>query len=198
MVTHAKSSSVLRADARRNADRIRAAAVAVFGERGLSVPLEDVAAAARVSKATIFNRFGGRIGLIDSVIDELVAEELMDLIERVREVPDVGDRICAYVAGLRDLQYRRPAVNGVLLRRFPDSEALMDLCRAGEVFHGELVTEGHAVGVLADGFTATDFHALATDNALALEHGVRPTRGDYDRRTAFVLGGICRSAPLSS
>lgn len=189
-MTDAETSAALRSDARRNADRIRVAALRVFGERGLSAPLEDVAAAAGVSKATIFNRFGGRIGLIDAVIDELVAGELIDVIERVRAVPDVGERICAYVIALRDLQYRLSAVNGVLLQQFPDSEALMDLCRTGEAFHSELVTQGHAAGVLADGFAARDFHALATDNGLALEHGVRPSRADYDRRTAFVLAGI--------
>ncbi|WP_025272275.1 TetR/AcrR family transcriptional regulator [Haloglycomyces albus] len=193
-MTDTDTPSILRADARRNIDRIRTAAVTVFGERGLSAPLEDVAAAARVSKATIFNRFGGRIGLIDAVIDELAAKELMDVIERMRAVPDVGTRIRAYVGALRDLQYRLSAVNGVLLQQFPDSEALMDLCHTGEAFHSELVAEGHAAGVLADGFTARDFQALATDNALALEHGGRPSRADYDRRTVFVLDGICRSA----
>lgn len=198
MMAAAETSSALRADARRNADRIRSAAMGLFDERGLSVPLEEVAAAARVSKATIFNRFGGRIGLIDAVIEDLVAQELMDLIERVRAVPDVRERICAYVGGLRDLQYRRSAVNGVLLQQFPDSESLMALCHTGEAFHSELVAQGQAAGVLADGFTASDFHALATDNALALEHGVRPPRVDYDRRTVFVLGGICPSAQLSA
>lgn len=51
------------------------------------------------------------------------------------------------------------AVNGVLLSQFPDSAALMDLCRTGEAFHSELVTQG---------------------------------------RTAYVLGGICRSAQRST
>lgn len=193
-MTDADAPPALRADARRNIDRIHAAAVGVFGERGLSVPLEEVAAAAGVSKATIFNRFGGRIGLIDAVIDELVATELLDVVDRAREVEAVDERIRAYVGALRDLQYRAPAANGVLLQQFPDSEALMDLCRAGEAFHGELVAQGHAAGVLADGFTAHDFHALTIDNALALEHGGRPSRADYDRRTAFILGGICRPA----
>lgn len=188
----AATPPTLRSDARRNVERIRAAAVEVFRERGLTASLEDVAVAAHVSKATIFNRFGGRIGLIDVVLDELVATEMMDVIERVRAVPDVGNRIRAYVGALRDLQYRLPAVNGVLLRQFPDSDALMNLCHAGEAFHRELVAQGHAARLLADGFTARDFHALTIDNALALEHGGRPPRADYDRRTAFVLGGIVR------
>ncbi|GEK81399.1 TetR/AcrR family transcriptional regulator [Agrococcus baldri] len=193
-MTASGAPPTLRSDARRNVDRIRVAAAEVFRARGLSAPLEDVAVAAGVSKATIFNRFGGRIGLIDAVIDDLVAKELKGVIEQARAVPDVGERIRVYVGALRELQYRLPAVNGVLLRQFPDSGSLMDLCRTGEAFHGELVAQGHAAGILADGFTAHDLHALTIDNALALEHGGRPPRADYDRRTAFVLDGIRRPA----
>ncbi|AXK46553.1 TetR/AcrR family transcriptional regulator [Brachybacterium saurashtrense] len=188
------ASSNLRADARRNVELIRAAAVEVFRERGLSAPLEDVASAARVSKATIFNRFGGRLGLIDSVIDAVVAAELLSTIDDARSIGGIGMRVRAYVRALRDLQYSLPAVNDVLLQEFPESEPLMALCRAGDAFHAELVTEGHAAGILAPGMTAGDFQALAMDNATALKHGrFRPSREEYDRRTGFVLGGICRS-----
>jgi len=182
----------LRADARRNIELIRAAAVRIFRAQGLSAPLEDVAAEARVSKATIFNRFGGRVGLIDSVIDEVVASELLSLIEEARSTRTIRERVRAYVHAIRALQYASPAVNDVLLQGFPDSEPLMALCHAGDAFHGELVAEGHAAGVLAPGLTADDFRAMATDNALALKYGrTRPSRDDYDRRTDLILGGIC-------
>lgn len=184
--------SMLRADARRNVELIRAAALEVFRERGLSAPLEDVAAAARVSKATIFNRFGGRVGLIDSVIDDVVAVELLGVIDEARSIAGIRERLSAYVRAIRNLQYSLPAVNDVLLQEFPDSEPLMALCRAGQAFHGELAADGHAAGILADGVTADDFQMLAMDNALALKHGrVRPSPEDYDRRTRLVLGGIC-------
>jgi AcrR family transcriptional regulator len=196
-MTGTRSSPTLRTDARRNADRIRVAAAQVFRERGLAVPLEEVAAAARVSKATIFNRFGGRVGLIDAVLDDVVAAELRSVIDEARSVADVRERIRSYVGAIRDLQYRLPAVNDVLLQEFPDSEQLMALCHVGGAFHDDLVAEGRAAGVLADGFTPGDFQALTLDNALALKHGGRPSRADYDRRTAFVLGGICRSAESS-
>lgn len=189
------SSSTLRADARRNADSIRAAAIKVFRERGLAVPLEDVAAAAHVSKATIFNRFGGRVGLIDSVIDEVVAVELLSAIEDARSVADIRERITAYVRAVRGLQYSLPAVNDVLLQQFPNSEPLMALCHAGDAFHEELIADGHAAGILAEGVMPDDLRALAMDNALALKHGrVRPSREDYDRRTSFILGGLCHPA----
>lgn len=186
------SSSPLRADARRNVDAIHAAAVRVFRERGFSVPLEDIAAAARVSKATIFNRFGGRVGLIDAVIDEVVAVELLSAIDEARSIEGVRERVITYVRAIRNLQHSLPAVNDVLVQEFPDSEPLMALCRAGDAFHCELVADGHAAGVLADGVTAGDFQMLTIDNALALKHGrTRPTRADYDRRTELILGGIC-------
>ena len=38
--------------------------------------------------------------------------------------------------------------------------------------------------------TAGDLHALVVDNALALKHGERPPRADYDRRTSYLLDGI--------
>lgn len=191
MVSSTGSSPGLRSDARRNVERIHIAAVEAFREQGLAVPLEEIAAAARVSKATIFNRLGGRVGLIDAVIGDVVAGELRGVIDDARSVAGARERICFYVRAIRDLQYRLPAVNDVLLQEFPDSEKLMALCHAGGAFHETLVAEGHAAGVLAQGLTPDDFHALTLNNALALKYGGLPSKPDYDRRTAFVLGGIC-------
>ncbi|RSN54409.1 TetR family transcriptional regulator [Amycolatopsis sp. WAC 04182] len=192
-MTSTRSTPTLRADARRNADRIRVAAVKVFRDQGLSAPLEEVAATAHVSKATIFNRFGGRAGLIDAVIDDVVATELSGIVDDTRSVTGVPERIRHYVRAIRDLQYRLPVVNDVLLQEYPESERLMDLCHLAGGIHDDLVEEGHAAGVLAHGFTPEDFHGMTIDNALVLKHGVRPSRADYDRRTGFVLDGICRS-----
>lgn len=183
----------LRADARRNTSQIRLAALDAFRDRGLSVPLEEVARAAGVSKATIFNRFGGRIGLIEAVIEEVVAKELHRIIKETRSVSDPGERIACYITAIRDLQFRRPAVNDVLLQDFPPSDQLMEICRAAYEIYDELVADGHASGVLRPEFTRDDLHALIVDNALALKHGSRSGRADYDRRTGFVLGGVLQT-----
>lgn len=84
----ATSATSLRADAARNVAQIRAAAIAAFHGRGLGTPLEEIAAAAGVSKATIYNRFGGRQGLIDAVIEELVGAEMRTIMERARQPGD--------------------------------------------------------------------------------------------------------------
>ena len=181
----------LRADAQRNTAQIRLAALDAFRERGLGVPLEDVAKAAGVSKATIFNRFGGRVGLIETVIEEVVSHELDRIIEQTRSVPDARDRIAYYITAIRDLQYRRPAVNDVLLQEFPHSQQLMDICRSAGEIYDELIADGQRSGVLRADFTRDDLHALIVDNALALKNGSTPQRADYDRRTNFVLHGVC-------
>ncbi|WP_092979490.1 TetR/AcrR family transcriptional regulator [Actinopolyspora lacussalsi] len=187
----------LRADARRNSEQIRSAAIGAFQGRGLTVPLEEVARAAGVSKATIFNRFGGRVGLIEAVIEEVVATELFAVIDHTRTIEDVGERIAYYLTALRDLQYRQPAVNDVLLQSYPHSRQLMEICRVGSEVNDELVAAGRESGALRAEFTASDLHALVVDNALALKHGGLPARDDYDRRTTYLLDGIRGHQPAA-
>ncbi|GAA1029838.1 MULTISPECIES: TetR/AcrR family transcriptional regulator [Amycolatopsis] len=184
------AESRLRADARRNSEQIRTAAIGAFQGRGLTVPLEEVAKAAGVSKATIFNRFGGRIGLIEAVVEEVVATELFAVIDRMRTVVDIGERVGCYVTALRDLQYRQPSVNDVLLQTYPNSPQLMEICRVGGEANEELVAAARAAGAVRPEFTAGDLHAFVVETALALKHGERPPRDAYDRRTVYFLNGI--------
>ena len=117
----ATSATRLRADAARNVAQIRAAAIAAFHGRGLGTPLAEIAAAAGVSKATIYNRFGGRQGLIDAVIEELVGAEMHAILDRARQPGDSWERLATYITDLRDLQYREPAAVDVHLMTYPGS-----------------------------------------------------------------------------
>jgi AcrR family transcriptional regulator len=64
----------LRADARENRDRILEAARALFSERGLDVPMREVARRAEVGPATLYRRFPTKQALIDDAFaDELRA-----------------------------------------------------------------------------------------------------------------------------
>lgn len=183
----------LRADAQRNLEQIRSAAISAFEGKGLTVSLDDVAKAAGVSRATISNRFGGRVGLIEALIEEIVARELFSVIDHARSINDADDRIVYYLTAIRDLQYRKPAFNDVLLQTFPHSQQLMDICRVGSEANEEFVAAARYSNSLRPEFTAHDLHALVVDNALALKHGDQPPREDYDRRTTYLLDGIRKS-----
>src|SRR5689334_23961309 len=64
----------LRADARRNRQRIVEGACAVFRERGLDVPLEEIADRAGVGIATLYRRFPTREELIAAVFEAQLLE----------------------------------------------------------------------------------------------------------------------------
>jgi AcrR family transcriptional regulator len=180
----------LRADAARNVAQIRAAAIAAFHGRGLGTPLAEIAAAAGVSKATIYNRFGGRQGLIDAVIEELVGAEMQAIIDRARQPGDPWDRLASYVTDVRDLQYREPAAVDVHLMSYPGSAQVAAQWNAGRETGIALVERAHEAGVLRADFTPDDLYQALVANGLALRHRPKPERADYDRRGRFLLDSL--------
>jgi AcrR family transcriptional regulator len=180
----------LRADAARNVAQIRAAAIAAFHGRGLDTPLEEIATAAGVSKATIYNRFGGRAGLIDAVIEKLVAAEMHAIMDKALQVADPWQAIATYVTDRRDLQYREPAFTDALLMTYPESGQLAAIATAAIDMTTGLVQRSHDAGVIHRDFTAGDLYYADVANGLALRRLPRPARQDYDRRTRFFLDSL--------
>jgi AcrR family transcriptional regulator len=180
----------LRADAARNVAQIRHAALAAFRGRGLTTPLAQIAAAAGVSKATIYNHFGGRDGLIDAVIEELVATELRAAMTRARQTDDPWERLHDWVLSRRDLQYREPAFTDVMLGSHPNSQVLPELASQVARMTTETVRSAHASGVLRRDLTAADLFWADAANGLALRELRRPRRSDYDRRTRQFIDSL--------
>jgi AcrR family transcriptional regulator len=156
----------------------------------LDTPLEEIAAAAGVSKATIYNRFGGRAGLIDAVIGKLVAADMYAIMDKALRVADPWQAIGTYVTDRRDLQYREPAFTDALLMTYPDSGQLAAIARAAIDMTTGLVQRCHDAGVIRPDFTVGDLYYVDVANGLALRKLPRPARQDYDRRTRFFLDGL--------
>src|SRR5689334_2267720 len=112
----------LRADARRNLERIGTAAAEAFHAHGLDAPLEDIARSAGVSVGTIYHRFGSREGLLDAVVAEIARTKLDTAIAAVTgNTP--WDRFASYVLALGENQAADPAFNDVVSRRYPKAAA---------------------------------------------------------------------------
>lgn len=184
------AAGALRADAARNVTQIRAAAITAFRGRGLDTPLEQIAAAAGVSKGTIYARFGGRAGLIDALIGELVATQMYAIIDNAQQVRDPWERVTTYVIARRELQYREPAFTDALLMTYPDSPQLVALANKATEATEELIRQGRSAGVIRSEFTAGDLYYADVANGLALRTGTKPSLADYDRRTRFFLDGL--------
>ncbi|MFD6141904.1 TetR/AcrR family transcriptional regulator [Promicromonospora sp. NPDC060271] len=183
----------LRADAQRNVEGIRLAALDVFRANGLNTPLDAVARAAGVSKGTIYHRFGGRQGLIDAVVDELVAERITGIITAVRAIDDPVERFESYLRQIWLLQYDEPAANDVLLRSMPASGAVNALCERANENAARLLADAQATGKVRADLTAEDVWLLVWERGIIARACAEQPREGYSRRSEFTLRGL-RSA----
>src|SRR5712664_2732243 len=76
-----------RADARRNRERVLAAAEAVFAESGVKTPVEEVARRAGVGVGTVCRNFPTKQALIEAVVGAMY-ESLIQEVEVARADPD--------------------------------------------------------------------------------------------------------------
>ena len=179
-----------RADARRNIEGIRRAALDVFRAGGLTTPLEEVARAAGVSKGTIYHRFGSRRGLIDAVVDDLVAERIQGIVADVEALDDPLDRFEQFLLRMWMLQYDEPAANDVLIRALPDSGRLTALCDRAARFGSELLHDAQAAGLIRPDLTPDDVNYLILERGLVVHACGVQSRADYERRLDFLLHGL--------
>ncbi|WP_086785525.1 TetR/AcrR family transcriptional regulator, partial [Crossiella equi] len=78
----------LRADAARNLERIIGAARDLFREGRFDASLEEIAARAKVSPATLYRRFASRVELLSAVMMAHSTPALRAAAERARQVED--------------------------------------------------------------------------------------------------------------
>src|SRR5215216_6625186 len=89
-------SPALRADARRNRDRLIAAAREAFAERGAEASLDDIARRAGVGPGTLYRHFPTRLTLIEAVYRdgvEALCAEARDLMSS----PSPGEALATWL-----------------------------------------------------------------------------------------------------
>jgi AcrR family transcriptional regulator len=90
----------LRADARRNRDKVLRAARDAFAASGYGVPLDEIAAMAGVGPGTVYRHFPSKEDLFEAV----VAARLRDLIDTARGLaddPDPGQAFFGFLGRFR-------------------------------------------------------------------------------------------------
>ena len=104
----------LRADARRNRERVLAAARRAFAEQGYAVPLDEIAAAAGVGPGTVYRHFPTKEALFEAVS----VANIQDLAAEARARAEAADPDLAF-AGFLD----RVAEQALAKRDLPDALA---------------------------------------------------------------------------
>jgi AcrR family transcriptional regulator len=178
----------MRADALRNRDRLTTAAAELFTERGVDVPLEEIARRAGVSIGTLYNHFPNRGALLDAVLPERLAE-----IDRLAEAsmadPDPWRGFAGFLDGLFAIQARDRSMNEAISRRPVGAVDVAAECgRTGGVLDS-VVRRARETGVLRPDFGSDDLATLvwAMSKVIAMSDG---DAAIWRRHLGFVLDGL--------
>jgi AcrR family transcriptional regulator len=148
-----------RADARRNYEKVLAAAREAFAEGGESTALEEIARRAGVGIGTLYRHFPNRQALLEALyvgeVDDLcrVAAEL-DGTDPWEALSRWSERFIAYMA-------TKQALAGELLNYLDRENELFKTCRGSLFAAGEpLLARAQAMGVVRPDVTIGDFIQL--------------------------------------
>lgn len=180
----------VRADARRNIERLAEAAAEVFGEQGLRAPLEAIARRAGVSTGTIYNRFGSREALIDAVVPALVGSRLEEAAGQALSCEDAWEGFVRYVGAVCELQASNMALNDLISRDFPVSDTLNGVCHVAQEQSARIIARAKADGSLRKDFTDQDLLFVFWSNAVLVRFTAQAAPGAWRRSLAFTLDGL--------
>jgi AcrR family transcriptional regulator len=178
----------MRADAARNRQQLITAATDLFAERGVDVPLDEIARRAGVSIGTLYNHFPSRGALLDAVLPDWGAE-VDRLAEAALADADPWHGFAGFMAGLFDLQARNPPMNDAISRTPAGPVDVASECgRAGGVL-ASVVKRAREAGVLRPDFCAADLATMigAMSKVIAMSSGDDEV---WRRHLGFLLDGL--------
>ena len=172
----------LRADARRNRDRVLEAARTSFGAEGSDVSLDEVARRAGVGAGTVYRHFPTKEALFEAVVFDRM-EELVEEACALSDDPDPGRAFSSFVERLaREGARKRDLVEALAhdgihlqLGESPIVRALTDVL-------AELLCRAQRAGAVRSDISVDDVMAVLTGAAYAICH----SRAD-DERTRRLL-----------
>jgi AcrR family transcriptional regulator len=170
----------MRADARRNRERLLAAARDVFVDQGPDAPLDAISAAAEVGIGTLYRRFPDRRALVRAVVIDVLGLAAEEARLALTEEPDAFQALARYLH--RALDLRISAVMPALLDQMPpDDEEIASIRTRSWGLFQQLVDRAHAAGTLRADATFADIGLLLVRLARPLPG---PIPRDLDNRLA--------------
>ena len=104
----------LRADARRNLERVLDAAAEAFAASGPAASIDEIARAAGVGHGTVFRRFPTKDDLMYAVIERHVAQ-MRSIAEEALESDDPGEAFFGFARRVAELIMATPGLHGCVV-----------------------------------------------------------------------------------
>jgi AcrR family transcriptional regulator len=153
-----------RADARRNHDRLVAAARELFAASGTSAPLEDVAERAGVGIGTLYRNFPTRQALLEAVyVDEV---EAMARAAEEMEALEPWEALSRWLRQYVGFAATKRALNEALLEAAPDSNVLVACRTAISDAGNHLVERAQAAGAVRKDTSFADIGRMVAGIAM--------------------------------
>ncbi|KOX23120.1 MULTISPECIES: TetR/AcrR family transcriptional regulator [unclassified Streptomyces] len=179
----------MRADARRNHERLLVEARAAFAGQGADAPLEEIARRAGVGIGTLYRHFPTRADLLNGVFQEALAE----LLDHSRALAEADEPCRALVEWLRALIARAGEYRGLahaLMSASHDRSSALSRCGDPLRAAGErLLARAREAGRVRADVSIGDLLRLTNAIALAAEQCPQDTELP-DRLLALTLRGI--------
>jgi len=181
-----RADQSMRADARRNYDRLLAAAASAFAERGGDdVSLEEIARRAGVGIGTLYRHFPTRAALLEAVYQDQV-EALGVLAGKLLTAESAGDALGQWVRALVDFSLTKRGLSRELIGDSP----FLPICKTLIAdSSGALLERAQQAGEARTDVTAGDVYRMSHGLVMAVSAGPSDP-GMLDRLVSVVLAGL--------
>jgi AcrR family transcriptional regulator len=184
------AARTLRADARRNRQRLLIAARQAVDEHGAEIALEDVARRAGVGIGTLYRHFPNR----DAVLEAVLTEHYDELTERVRQAAAAAPNACeALFAFMRLFLDHITATQGLVMAVKPalkdDTTQLSAAHRRMREVTDELLAATQRSGKVRADITSADIYRLVAGIVWSSERA-GACASDTERLLSVVLAGL--------
>jgi AcrR family transcriptional regulator len=187
----------MRADARRNRERLLAAARDAFAEFGADAPLEDIARKAGVGIGTLYRHFPSRLDLQEAVFRDQVTAVCAGAAE-LRQSHTPGDALAAWLKRLITYMGTKRGLSAALINAFGRDSELVTSCSAQmRVAGSELLTDAQQAGVVRTDIDISDLLRLVHAIVVATEHPPSST-AQRERLLALVFDGLRTTGPMGT
>jgi len=175
-----------RADAARNRQRLLDAAVEVFGEAGIDVPMSEVARRAGVGIATLVRNFPAREDLIAATFSASMTA-YADAAAAAAADPDPWRAFCGFIEYVCRIPQRDRGFGQVLTTMFPGVEALESERQRGLREFIRLVRRAKEAGGLRPDFSPHDLPLIMLATAGVTRAGAPALAAAADRLIGYLL-----------